>query len=122
MSFNRSFIKINGIQMPSPSAFSVTITDISGDNSQRDSRGTMHIDRITTKRKIELEWKFLNMKDMSTVLNLVKDIFFEVEYPDPMVGNMVKKIFYVGDRNVPMYSCINKIPCWQNIKYNLIEQ
>lgn len=120
--YNDSFIKINGIQMPTPSVFSVTIMDISGENSNRDSRGTMHIDRVATKRKIEMEWKLLNMKDMSTLLNLVKDIFFEVEYPDPMAGCMVKKTFYVGDRTTPMYSCIGKIPKWQNVKYNLIEQ
>lgn len=120
--YKDSFVKINGIQMPTPSVFQVTIMDIAGPDSNRDSRGKMHIDRITTKRKIEMEWKLLDANDLSILLNLVKDIFFTVEYPDPMDGCLKTRTFYVGDRTTPMYSCIGKVPQWKNVKYNLIEQ
>lgn len=117
-----NFIKINGVEMPQPSSFTCTIMDISSDGTSRDANGTMHIDRICTKRKIELEWKYLNMQDMSKILKLVRNIFFTVTYPDPMEGHTITKTFYVGDRTTGMYSCVDGEPKWKDIKYNLIER
>ena len=45
-------IKINGVAMPAPSEYSVSIMDIS--KAERNAAGTMIIERIATKRKIEL--------------------------------------------------------------------
>lgn len=115
-------IRINGVQMPNPTNFSVTISDISSDDSKRNARGDMLIDRITTKRKIEMEWNFISLEDMSLTLRLVKDIFFSVEYPDPEEGKFITKTFYVGDRTAPMLDIIDGKPMWKNVKFDFIER
>lgn len=115
-------IKINGVKMPTPTSFSVTISDISSENSKRNARGDMLIDRVTTKRKIEMEWEYITLEDMSLTLKLVKDIFFLVEYPDPEEGKLITKTFYVGDRTIPMYYIRDGRPIWKNVKFNFIER
>lgn len=115
-------IRINGVSMPTPTSFSVTISDISSDDSKRNARGDMLIDRITTKRKIEMEWNFISLEDMSLTLRLVKDIFFSVEYPDPEEGKFITKTFYVGDRTAPMLDIIDGKPMWKNVKFDFIER
>lgn len=115
-------IRINGVKMPTPTSFSVSISDISSDDSKRNARGDMLIDRICTKRKIEMSWDFITLEDMSLTLNLVKDIFFTVEYPDPQEGKFLTKTFYVGDRTAPMCVLKEGKPIWKNVKFNLIER
>lgn len=115
-------IRINGVNMPTPTSFSVSISDISSDDSKRNARGDMLIDRICTKRKIEMSWDFITLEDMSLTLNLVKDIFFTVEYPDPQEGKFLTKTFYVGDRTAPMCVLKDGKPMWKNVKFNLIER
>lgn len=115
-------IRINNVKMPSPTDFSVTISDISSNDSKRNARGDMLIDRIATKRKIEMSWDFISLEDMSLTLKLVKDIFFTVEYPDPEEGKFMTRTFYVGDRTAPMLDIINGKPMWKNVKFNLIER
>ncbi|SHJ51859.1 hypothetical protein SAMN02745163_02048, partial [Clostridium cavendishii DSM 21758] len=56
-------IKINGVVLPAPTDYQVSINDIS--NAERNANGTMIIERIATKRKLELAWKFLSKEDLS---------------------------------------------------------
>ena len=113
-------ITINYEEIPVPSKFQVGISDIS--NAERNAQGQMMIDRIATKRKLELEWKSLKQAEISYLLNAVKDIFFEVTYPDPMTGNTETKLFYVGDRSVPMYNYNNGDIRWEGVKMNFVER
>ena len=48
----KTLFKINGVTMPTPKSFKVTINDIDSENTTRDARGTMHRDRIAVKRKL----------------------------------------------------------------------
>lgn len=50
-------VKINDIEIPTPSGYQVGIMDIS--KAERNTAGTMLIERIATKRKIELMWNYL---------------------------------------------------------------
>lgn len=90
--------------------------------AERNARGDMIIERITTKRKIELGWKHLSKSDLQTVMNAVSPVFFKVEYIDPL--NSVKKTgtFYAGDRNVGALDYINGDIRWKDIKFSVIEK
>jgi hypothetical protein len=112
-------IEINNIKIPTPSSFKVGIEDIS--NAERNAKGDLLIDRIATKRKIELGWKTLKPDELSKVLQLVDKTTFFVRYPDPMTGGLVTKVFYCGPKSVPIYSYVNGIAEWTNISFNLIE-
>lgn len=112
-------LKINGVAIKTPSACQIDISDIDGETN-RNARGEMVRDRIAVKRKLNLEWNALNDNEIKTLLNAVKDTFFTVEYPDPMIGGLTTKTFYVGDRNAPMYSY--KLKIWEGLTMNFVEK
>jgi hypothetical protein len=113
-------IKINGVLMPSPSEYNVGIMDIS--KAERNARGDMIIERIATKRKLELVWKHLTRQELNRVLSLVAPVFFQVEYPDPQDNATKTGTFYCGDRTVGAIDYYNGQVRWKDIKFNLIER
>lgn len=115
-----SSLSINGVSVVTPKSFKVAIQDIDGETG-RNAEGNMIRDRVTTKRKLDCEWGMLTQLECSTILNAVQSIFFNVTYPDPILG-MTTKTFYVGDRSTPAYSFSNKLKPWSGLTMNLIEQ
>lgn len=113
-------LEINNSPIPTPDGFKVGIMDIS--DAERNAKGDMLIDRIATKRKLELSWKFLDSNELSKLLQLVNNVFFFVKYPDPMTGNLETKTFYVGDRTVPMCMFKEGKVLWTDIGFNFIEK
>lgn len=113
-------LEINNSLIPTPSEFKVGIMDLS--KGERNAKGEMLIDRIATKRKIDLKWKYLKVKELSNLLQLINNVYFFVKYPDPMTGNIITKTFYVGDRNIGMYSFVDGKPVWNDISFNFIEK
>lgn len=113
-------IKVNGVVIPTPSDYQVGIMDLS--KAERNARGTLIIERIATKRKLELSWKYLSKEDLSRLLKLVSPVFFNVEYIDPQ-NNMKKTgTFYVGDRNMGALDYRNGNIRYKDIKMNFIER
>lgn len=111
---------INGVSVKPPKSLQVGIQDVDGETG-RNANGDMVRDRITTKRKIELEWGQLTQEEMSSIQTAVLPVFFEVSYPDPIFGQ-TSKTFYVGDRTSPRYTFTEKFKPWSGLKFNLIER
>lgn len=115
-------LKINGVAMASPSEFKVDISDLDGE-SGRNAKGYLIRDRVAVKRKLECAWPPLKDGEISRLLQAVKGVFFQVEYPDPMTGSRQTKTFYVGDRSAPMYFKDGSGQhLWQGLSMNLIEK
>lgn len=115
-----SLIKINGVDIPTPSDYSVGIQDLS--QAERNANGIMIIERIATKRKIEVGWNYLTKEQTSIILNAVSPVFFEVSYIDPLTNSNKTGTFYCGDRTVPMISFTNGIAKYKDVKFNLVER
>ena len=113
-------LKINGISVKSPSEFQVDFSDIDGE-THRNARGEMIRDRIATKRKLNCKWSGLTQVEISTLLNAVKNMFFNVEYWDPLEGKTTRT-FYVGDRQMPVLRIKNGVPIWEGLTMNFIEK
>lgn len=115
-------LKINGVAIATPKTFEVTISDLDGE-SNRNTNGDLIRDRIAVKRKLNCEWPPLTQDKCSTLLKAVKDVFFQVTYPDPMDG-VITKTMYVGDRTAPayFYNTKTKEVEWQGLKMNFIER
>lgn len=113
-------ITVNGVVIPTPKSFKVSISDIDGE-SNRNAQGDMCRDRIAVKRKLELEWGPLTQSESSLLLTAVENVFFEVVYPDPKEGSKTITA-YVGDRTTPMLKCIDGIPKWEGLSMNFIER
>jgi hypothetical protein len=115
-----SLISIGGVALPTPSDFNPGIQDLS--QAERNARGTMIIERIATKRKLELSWKYLSAAELSTVLNAVAAVFFDVTYPDPVTNANRTGTFYVGDRAQGMIDYRDSVPRYRDVKFSLIER
>jgi hypothetical protein len=114
-------IKVNSVDISTPSTFDVSINDIV--KADRDAHGNMMIEKIATKRKLEMTWKYLSQSAASTLLSAVSTTtFFTVEYPDPLTGALRSGTFYCGDRSVGMIDYQASTPRYKDIKFNFIEQ
>ncbi|HBF0592839.1 TPA: hypothetical protein KNN84_000769 [Clostridioides difficile] len=114
-------LSINGVDIIAPTVFQVDLTDIDGE-SNRNAKGEMCRDRIATKRKLNCEWGILDSSEISILLNQVKDVFFKITYPDPILGHIETKTFYVGDRSMPVALKKDNNIFWQSLKMNFIEK
>lgn len=115
-----AIITINGVELPAPSELQIGIMDLS--KAERNANGTMIIERIATKRKIELSWSYLSRTSLQTVLSMVSPVFFTVGYEDPLTGTSRSGTFYVGDRSAGVIDVIAGIPRYKDIKFNFIER
>jgi hypothetical protein len=115
-------LKVNGVAIAAPSSFKVDILDLDGE-SNRNAKGELIRDRIGVKRKLECAWSPLTMAEISPLLKAVRDVYFSVEYPDPMEGTIQTKTFYVGDRSAPaLFTDKNGKMLWQGLTMNFIER
>lgn len=113
-------IRIDGVVIPTPSDYQIGIMDLS--KAERNALGTMIIERIATKRKIELSWNYLSKENLSLLFNLVSPVFFEVVYIDPQNGGNKTGTFYAGDRTAGALDYNNGNIRYKDIKFNLIER
>lgn len=112
-------IKINNVTISTPSSFQIGIMDIS--KAERNAKGNLIIERIATKRKIELSYNYLSAANLSTLLNAISATTFTVEYPDAQTGSARVGTFYVGDRTAGAIDYYNNVMRYKDIKFNLIE-
>lgn len=115
-----ALIIVNGVTLPTPSEYNPGLMDLS--KAERNAVGTMIIERIATKRKIELGWPVLTGAQYSQILNAVDPVFFTVTYFDPKANGMLTGTFYCGDRQAPMMKYENGVATWKDVKFNLIER
>lgn len=115
-------LNINGVAIATPKSFQITFQDLDGETN-RNAKGDMVRDRITTKRKIECEWPLLTQSEISALLTAVSGVFFTVSFPDPQLG-IITKTMYVGDRTAPAYFYDKKTKQvkWSGLKMNFIEK
>lgn len=117
-----AMITISSTAIPDPSSYTVGIQDIV--EASRNAQGNLVADRIATKVKLELGWKYLTSAEYSTILALFNASFFvSVTYPNPITGSNSTKTFYVGDRSSPAFKYTGgAIVGWKDVKFNLIEK
>lgn len=113
-------INIGGATLPTPSSYNVTITDII--KNDRNAAGNMIIERIATKRVIQLGWNYLSNNDYSTILNAVSSVFFDVTYFDPQDNTTRTGTFSTSDRPAGMILFNNGMPSWSNVQFTLTER
>ncbi|MBR1736009.1 MAG: hypothetical protein IJ736_03180 [Firmicutes bacterium] len=118
-----SVFKIGGRDMPVPSAITWDKSDLDSELSGRNAKGEMLRDRISSKVKLGIEWKYLSHSDVSRILQAVNPMFIEIYYPDAYTGGFRTANFYVGDRSAPIYRIKdgNEV-IWEGLKMNFIEK
>ncbi|WP_410495011.1 hypothetical protein QTL86_12735 [Cellulosilyticum sp. ST5] len=112
-------LKVNGVEMPTPSGMVPMMYDIT--EAERDSTGTMHIDLVATKYKLECSWNYLTQEDMTKLLKAIKSITFSITFTDPEDGNDKTISVYKGDRSIPILRVIDGKNTYKDFKVNFIE-
>ena len=117
-------IRINGVEIAVyPKKFVPQVMDLDdSETTVRGSDGTLTRDRIAVKRKIDMEWGLLTWSQLSTLLQQMSGVFFDVYYPDPMTGNHQTKTFYVGNRQSPALYERNNIVYLEGLTISLTER
>jgi len=80
------------------------------------------IERIATKKKLEMKYSFVTDSELKTILQALSPAFFNVEYIDPVENGLRTGSFYCGDRNVGYVDYRNGIPRYKDLTFNLIER
>lgn len=112
-------LKIGGVAMPTPSEMTPNIYDIT--EGERDSTGTMHIDLIATKYKLECKWNALSQANMTKILKAINPITFNVAFIDPVTGAEKTMNVYKGDRSTPVFKIVDGENVYKDFKINFIE-
>ncbi len=113
-------LQINGVDIPTPSDLQVGIMDIS--KAERNARGTMIIERVTTKRKLDLSYNYMDKDTLGRLLTAVSPVFFSVTYIDPQTNSKRTSTFYCGDRTVGALDYRNGVIRYKDIKFSFIER
>ena len=108
--------------LPNPSKMQVTIQDWDASTSERNANGDLMRDRVTTKRKIEVEYSYLTGAEMSGILTATEDVFFDVVYFDPKDNAMRQMTAYIGDRTPSFYILQDNKVAYRDFKFSLIEK
>jgi len=115
-------LKVNGVAVPAPSAMKINIFDVSA-SADRSASGNVVIDRVGTKRKLELRWSHLTAERLSALLTAVGEkLFFTAEYPDPQTGSIRAMVCYCGDRATGVLRMEQGMPVWTDVEMNWIER
>lgn len=112
-------LSIGGAEMPVPSSMTPMMYDIT--EAERDSTGTMHIDLVATKYKLECSWSYLTQEQMTQILNAINSITFSVTFKDPLTGSDKSMNVYKGDRSIPVLFVKDGENHYKDFKVNFIE-
>lgn len=106
--------------IPDPSKLQWGIQSVSKSDAGRDMSGKMHVNLVTRKRKLELEWAGADFDTTEEILKAVNPEKFWVEYYDALQNDRVQKQFYVGDRTAMVTSYVEGYRR-NDISFNIIE-
>ena len=107
-----------------PSLMEWSLQDVSAADSGRDTRGTMHKNRVSQKVKLTLEFNGIEWRRASTIIQAVDSEYFAVTYPDAKSGTMETRTFYRGDVTTPVWMWWDKEArkIYSKVAFNVIER
>ena len=98
-------------------------SDVDGEGAGRDLSGTLHRNRVGTKRRLDITCRPLKSSEAKTVLTAIIPEWVSVEYYDPQVGSVVTRTMY--SNNNPATYLMKKpdgTEWWGGISFPLIEK
>lgn len=118
-----AIIVINGVDMPSPSQYSVSLQDIDSENTQRTETGVLQRDRVRGGvYKITVAWQ-VEHSVLRTITNAISSAKFSVTFFDPTTGSYPTRSMYCGDRDgkLILYKADNPSDSLWELSTSLIE-
>lgn len=116
-------IYIEGNKMPSPSKYSLKLSDIDSSNSGRGDTGYLTRERLRADvASIDIGWEFLTTEEFNTIKTNISGASFTVKF---YVGGAGEKAYktaemYAGDRQIELVGFEDGDERW-NISFSLTE-
>lgn len=116
-------IKINGVSVRAQECV-CGIMDIDYE-AGRTADGTMHRNKVATKRKYSVTMPPCRTKVIQPLLAAMQtsngtDAHFQCTFPDPQAeSGQYTGTFYVGDRSVPIYNY--DLDIWNHLTFDIVE-
>lgn len=117
-----AMIAVGGVNLPAPSKFEWSIQDVSIGESGRDDTGYMYKGRVTSKRKLVLEWKGKDPVTAKTILLAFRPEYVNVTYFDPLDGDYATRNFYTGDQTAPVKIWTQDEKIYETVAFDIIER
>jgi hypothetical protein len=113
-----TLLTFNGVAMPAPTSYDVSLADIQSANSGRNDNGVMTMDVIRTNvATINVAWEMLTTEELEKITNGIKYPSIEVKY---YYGGYKTATMYKGDRKIDLMHVDETDPRW-GISFTLIE-
>lgn len=104
--------------LPAPSVFKWSLADISATGAGRSESLKMNKKRIGQAVTYDLAWPSPTIADAAAILQAFNSEYLSVECLDAKSGTYLTRIFYVGDRESPLYN--NELGRWDTITFTII--
>lgn len=116
------FFQINGRTIASPKDISYSYENL--DRIERTINGSMVVDVIGKKRKIDVSWDFLTKEDMITLSSEVSNnVFVAISYKNNITGETTSLSVIPRDFSYsPGYDWVNDKVIWKNIYISFEER
>jgi len=114
-----ALITIGGVAIPTPSELTVSVMDLS--KADRNANGTMVLERIATKQKLQCKWTYITDAALKTILNAISPTSYYITYMDPLTNSFATKNMYCGDRSVGYIDFQNGVVRYKDFGVYLIE-
>lgn len=113
LTFNSTLVK-------TPQGFDVTLKTIYKQNN-RNNQGDAMRDFVAVKRVLKIEWPFLTQTELSALLTILNENYFNVTYPDPELGSTTKE-FFTADKSVTKSLIYRSETMWEALSVTLEER
>lgn len=113
-----NIISIDGVQLPTPTTYSVEYNDVDASDTGRSEDGMLHRSRVRQGlAKIKLEWRQINTDKAQIILNAIVPDSVSVTY---YFGTQKTATMYAGNRSCELVRVNYEQAKW-NISFNLVE-
>lgn len=116
------FFKISGKKIKAPKDITVSYENL--DKAERTVDGTMVVDIIGEKRKVDCNWEYLSKEDMTTLTKAIKGgVFTEITFHDNETGALVTMTARAeGFTYMPEYNWVKKKVMWTSVAITFKEK
>lgn len=93
-----AMINIDGVDLPAPVEYSVSLQDIDSENTKRTETGVLQRDRVRAGvYKLQVTWR-ITKPQLKIITDALSSAKFSVSFFDPATNTNPTKDMYSGDR------------------------
>lgn len=115
-------LKIDGVDLPVPSAYSFTEADLV-ENSTRNASGYASWDVVRYNvGSLQLTWENASRERLTQIISAIRSKKkFSVTFLNPNTGEVETREFYAGDRANEMSRYISALKYWASLSVTFVE-